>query len=110
MKRGRRPEPPPPSPAYDRFMSSMSIGFDEWHDGIGYDLGALAELKGEERKAVEALLIARKDEGWRDAEALAALGSARATKALKAAAEGPTREVRLRAARSLGAPDLDAHI
>ncbi len=100
----------PSSPAYQRFMSSMIIGFDEWHDGIGYDLEALAELEGDERKAVEALLVSRKDEGWRDAEALAALGSPKARTALKTAARGPNREVRLHAARNLEGEDLDRHI
>jgi hypothetical protein len=38
----------PPSPTLDKFLQSMKIGYVEWHDGIGYDLEALGELRGEE--------------------------------------------------------------
>lgn len=92
-----------PSAAHDRFIASMSIGFDEWHDGIGYDLEALDQMEPAELKAVEALLIARKDEDWREIEALAHIGSREALAALAQAARGPNREVRLRAAEKLAA-------
>jgi hypothetical protein len=51
----------------------MQIGYMEWHDGIGYDLEALRELSNDEIKQIETLLVARKDQDWRDVEALAAL-------------------------------------
>ena len=98
------------SPALEKFMQSMNIGFDEWHDGIGYDLKALAEIKGEELEQVESALITRKDEDWRDAEALAALsslGSAAATKALHDCLTSPNGQVRLRAAQHLA--DMGDH-
>jgi hypothetical protein len=96
-----------PSPAYDRFIASMSLDFDAWHDGTGYDLDALDELKGEERKAVETLLVGRKDEDWRDTEALARLGTKKAKAALKASTQGPNVQVRLKAARALAAAGED---
>jgi hypothetical protein len=86
------------SSAYDRFMQSMQIGHDQWHDGTGYDLEALQELEGEELARVEALLIRRKDEDWRDAEALAALNSPKAAEALKSSISSPNVQVKLRAA------------
>jgi hypothetical protein len=86
------------SSAYDRFMQSMQIGHDQWHDGTGYDLEAVQELEGEELARVEALLIRRKDEDWRDAEALAALNSPKAAEALKSSISSPNVQVKLRAA------------
>ncbi len=41
------PRPAPPLPrgdgAHDRFIRSMVIDYDKWHDGIGYDLEALEQ-------------------------------------------------------------------
>ena len=33
----------------------MNIGYDEWHDGIGYDLEAFAEVSPEERRQIVAI-------------------------------------------------------
>lgn len=44
-----------PGPAYQRFIDCMQIGFDQWHDGTGYDLEALAAVTPEERAAVETI-------------------------------------------------------
>jgi hypothetical protein len=35
------------SPALDKFLQSMDIGYTEWNDGIGFDFGGLRELGGE---------------------------------------------------------------
>ncbi len=59
------------SAAYDRFIQSMVIDFDKWHDGEGYDLKALDELTPAERESVANMLRTRHD--WRDVEALAYL-------------------------------------
>lgn len=96
------------SNAYDKFMKSMNIGYEEWHDGIGYDLDALRELDQSEIQQVESVLIPRKDEDWRDAEALAALGTPAALAALRSCVDSPNNEVRLLAARHLaGTGDQD---
>ena len=71
------------SEAYQRFIASMAMDFDKWHDGTGYDLQALAELTGQERTDVETLLLGRAGQDWRDKEALAALGSSSAVAALE---------------------------
>lgn len=78
------------SSAYQRFVDSMPMNLDRWRDGIGYDLAALEEMTPAERESVETLLLSRSNEDWRDIDALAALGSERATNRLRLiAAEAP---------------------
>jgi hypothetical protein len=89
------------SAAYERFMASTDIGYDEWHDGIGYDLEALTQLEGAERDEVERWLVARANEDWRDVEALAALGSSAAKRAVRETLRTGTVEQRLAAARHM---------
>jgi hypothetical protein len=36
-----------------RFEASMKIGFEEWHDGIGYDIEAIKKASQMERKVIE---------------------------------------------------------
>lgn len=96
--------------AHQRFLDSMVLDFDAWHDGIGYDLEALSELDEDDRGAIEATLLARDCEDWRDVEALAALATPRAMEALRGCARSRRDEVGLRAARLLAAagdPPLD---
>ena len=85
-----------PTKAYQRFLDSMMIGFDKWHDGTGYDLKALARLGLEERKALEELLIKnlRQAGDWRDVEALVALGTSAAREAVDKARFHRNSEVR----------------
>ncbi|HLJ50041.1 MAG TPA: hypothetical protein VKU01_28700 [Bryobacteraceae bacterium] len=88
-----------PSPELQRFLDSMKIGYEQWHDGIGYDLDALRAMTPEERSQVETVLI-RNLAGtgdWRDVEALAALDTPGATAVLKTAAKHRNAEVRNRA-------------
>lgn len=87
--------------AYERFMASMKIGYIEWHDGIPYDLEALESVSAEELAELEAVLLQRKDTDWRDAEALAWIRSPKAIHGLLESLNGPTREVRVRAAELL---------
>lgn len=89
------------SPAFEKFLQSMKIGYTEWHDGTGYDLKALRELSGEEVKRVETLLVSRKDQDWRDVQALAALNTPRAVEALKECLRSKNIDVRLFAVRYL---------
>lgn len=98
------------SAAFERFIASTDIDFDRWHDGMPYDLDALRELEGDERVDVEAWLLARAGEDWRDLEGLVALG----TQAGRAAVENQLRhgriEQRLAAARRLPPdPGIEAH-
>jgi len=90
------------SEAYTKFIASMEMDFDTWHDGTGYDLEALGQLEGAERQEVEKLLLRRAGSDWRDKEALAALGSKPAIAALKSQFEaGRTLRDRVDAAAEL---------
>lgn len=95
---------PPSGDAVARFVSSMAVDRDAWRDGLGYDLEALRGASAEERVRIEDLLLGRGVSGWRDVEALAALGTPRAHAALREAAVGADAEVRL--AVLSYAPDL----
>ena len=55
-------------------MASTAIDYERWHDGEGYDLDALRELKGRDRQDAERWLLDRAGNDWRDLEGLMALG------------------------------------
>ena len=84
----------------------MAIGYMEWHDGIGYDLDALAALPPEDREVAEDLLVARRAADWRDIEALDHLGSPRALRELRKALRVKSVDVRISAARRLADREL----
>jgi hypothetical protein len=67
----------------DTFRRSMVLDYEKWHDGIGYDLGALAAIPASEHPALLSLLAPPK--GWREIEALLALGTPAAIAALRTA-------------------------
>lgn len=101
------PKPPPKfgsSDAARKFEASMTIGYEQWHDGIGYDLAALAQMSEAERAAVAKVLMARvrsRQAEWRDTEALAAIGGEEAKMALRLTMETGDLETQLHAAREL---------
>jgi hypothetical protein len=88
---------------FDKFMASMQIGYEQWHDGIGYDLEALAQVTGDERRQVEALLISRTDPDWRDIEALDQLGTPEALAYIERALQAKEITTRIEAAERLSA-------
>jgi hypothetical protein len=84
------------TPAIDRFRNSLFIDYEKWHDGVGYDIDALRELKAAERTVAESRLDATHD--WRDVEALAVLaqlGSTSAEQSLRSAQRTGSNEIRL---------------
>jgi len=85
------------SPAYDAFLASMNIGMSEWRDGIGYDLGALENVTASERIELAQLMGERlkSNPGWREVEALGAIGTPAARAILRAAVKRVDRETRL---------------
>lgn len=93
------------SPAFRRFVASMNIGYEEWHDGIGYDTDALGRCSTDERRQAENILLRRGVKDWRDLEALHALRSLKATAAINATLKSHEPELRLRAAQLLQNPD-----
>lgn len=109
------PNPPPPEPDMDairaaaqprgqplgttpptalsRFRESMEIGYEKWHDGIGYDLDIIRNATPEELAEIEQLLVNRPVNDWRDVEALAVIDSPRARVLLKRALRHGSHEV-----------------
>jgi len=84
------------TPALDRFVRSLFIDYEKWHDGVGFDLDALREATPSERAVAESRLDATHD--WRDVEALAVLaelGSASAERSLRDALKSGSQEIRL---------------
>lgn len=88
-----------PSEALRRFESSMAVGYEQWHDGIGYDLDALDRLSEAEKRHAERLLVPRAHKDWRDLEALDRLGTPNAIAAILQARKTADPEMRLRAHR-----------
>jgi hypothetical protein len=89
-----------PSPEYQRFLQSMKIGYEEWHDGTGYDLEALRSLGPEEKQQAEDLLVSRCSD-FRGIEALDAMGTDRALDRIEGLLLSHDLELRLNAARVL---------
>jgi hypothetical protein len=87
-----------------RFEASMKIGFEEWHDGIGYDIEAIRIASSTEREAIEQVLINHSPRDWRDIEALAEINTNSARDTLKNAIKDTNPVVRVAVARF--APDL----
>jgi len=82
----------------------MKIGFEEWHDGIGYDIEAIRIASQAERDAIEQVLINHNPRDWRDIEALSEINTKCAREAIKKAIRDPNPVVRVAVARF--APDL----
>jgi hypothetical protein len=87
-----------------RFVNSMEIDYEKWHDGIGYDLEALKEATIREREAIESILLDKKSRDWRDIEALAILNTPRARSTILRALLGDNNEVNMAVLRF--APEL----
>ena len=77
-----------------RFEASMNIDYEKWHDGIGYDLALLRQASPAELQAIERILVPRARSDWRDVEALAALDTPAARRALATAMRGGNAEIR----------------
>jgi hypothetical protein len=73
----------------------MTIDYEKWHDGIGYDIKALEEASTEERGEIEAILIKRKPLDWRDVEALSSLNTPKARCMLREAVSDSNLELQL---------------
>ncbi len=80
-----------------QFEESMQIGYEQWHDGIGYDLEAIDQLTESEKKMVEGKLVPRAGNDWRDLEALDRLGTPSATVAILGVRQSGEPQIRLTA-------------
>jgi hypothetical protein len=85
--------------AVRRFEESMAMDLDKWRDGSGYDLEILRTSTPDDRSRIEDLLVARGVRDWRDAEALAAVDSARARAVLAEAASSADPNIQTAVAR-----------
>jgi hypothetical protein len=122
----KAPDPPEPfdppnnqpspsfSDAYHRFSHSTKIGYNEWHDGIPYDLDAFRALSSSERDMIVREFAANHGPAfdWRDIEVFQAAATPESISALRAALQSARADSRLYAAAALHAigdlPDLAA--
>lgn len=96
--------PAAPSEACRAFLASMNVTYEQWHDGIGYDLDALAKLTVDERRYVGDMLLQRvraREAEWRDIEALEILDLPETRAVLEKALQTAKPETRLHIARFL---------
>ena len=82
-----------------RFIASMSLDFERWHDGIGYDLEVLGRLSPEDKTEIARRLALRDPLDWRDIEALAALDTMPARETLRQMGRAKSPQVKLWIAR-----------
>jgi hypothetical protein len=85
------------SDAYQRFQSSRNIGYQQWHDGAGYDMEAFAAMTPAERDAEADAAIANVNPDWRDLEVLAAHGGRKCIEHLRGLLLHPSIETRAHA-------------
>ena len=85
-----------------RFLQSMEMNYEKWHDGTGYDLELLPTMSPQELDEIETILINHRPRDWRDIEALADIDSPRARKAIEAALKDSDPQVRREAANHAG--------
>lgn len=104
--RGSRTRPRDEATPLQRFEASRVLSYSSWRDGDGMDLEALRAMSPADRRRVEPTLIP--PASWREVEALAVIGSPRATRALAAAARDAVLPVRLAVARHAAALVDDA--
>jgi hypothetical protein len=81
-------------PAARRFLASMNVAYDMWHDGVGYDLDALSQLSPDELKRIEQILVNHQPRDWRGIEALAQIDSPAAREAVAAALDSRDATIR----------------
>jgi hypothetical protein len=89
------------SAAFQRFQKSRNIGYEQWHDGVGYDLDAFGEMSPEEKNSVIREIHAKGNLDWRDMEVLALHGDRASFDKLRDVLASGTIDERASALRSL---------
>jgi hypothetical protein len=113
---GARPAaraPATPSEPCRKFLDSTNVSYERWHDGIGYDLNALAEVTETERRYISDMLLQRvrsREAHWRDIEALETLKLPESRAVLEEALKTAKPETRLRIAQALLAQGVPVEI
>jgi hypothetical protein len=82
-----------------RFIKSMAIDYEKWHDGLGYDLEAMKQTSPNEIIKIEQILVDHTPKDWRDIEALAQIGTPNAREAIKKALKDPNPKVQIAVSR-----------
>lgn len=95
-------EPNQLSEAAKRFLVSMTITYEMWHDGTGYDLQALKQVTNHELAEIERALIDHRPRDWRDIEALGEIDSPQAKQEIQAALKSSDVQVRQHAQECIG--------
>ena len=93
--------------ARKRFLDSMEMNYEKWHDGIGYDLNAVDEMTQEDRDSIVEMLSANLDEPWRVFEVLEHVNTPKAIATINRALTHPSLEVRIAASRFAKDADTD---
>ena len=90
-----------PSEAFSRFLDSLELDYDRWHDGDGFDLESLAAIEENERGDA-VWQLTRRAPTWREVEALEQIDIPPAFMAIKRAlANSESIDTRLAAAAAL---------
>ena len=103
MRQPPKPEPDPTkSDLVKRFLQSMVITYEMWHDGNGYNVDLLKQMTPEQRESVEKTLVAHQPRDWRDIEALAMIDSAMSRSVIESALKSTDTSVRREAMKYAG--------
>src|SRR6266480_1749244 len=89
------------SEAFQRFQKSKNISYEQWHDGIGYDLDAFGQMLQEEKDRVVQEIHAKGNLDWRDMEVLRLHGDRASFDKLRNVLASGTIDERAAALRSL---------
>lgn len=91
------------SPAYDKFIRSTNLSYEDWHEGNPYDMDTFRALPPAERDAVVRHLgdLHSPNYDWRDIEVFEAANTPESIEILKQALTASKAETRLRAASTL---------
>lgn len=93
--------------AKKRFLESMEMNYEKWHDGIGYDLTAVDEMTQEDKDSIVDMLSVKLDEPWRTFETLEHIKTPKAIATINHALSHPSLEVRIAATRFAKGADVD---
>ena len=92
--------------AKKRFLESMEMNYEKWHDGTGYDLNALDEMTKEDKDSIVSMLTTNLDEPWRTFEALERINTKQSRSIINDSLNHHSLQVRIAASRF--AKDSDA--
>ena len=93
--------------AKKRFLDSMEMNSEKWHDGVGYDLLAIDEMAQPDKDSVVDVLSANLSEPWRTFEALERINTPKARSIISKNLENPSLDVRIAASRFVKSADKE---